>query len=230
MNADMTNAQHGDPTLAVHIPVGSVSLDGELLVPSAAEGIVLFAHTGGPPGPRLRLLAQLLRKAGLGTLLFELITPLEARADAGHLRFNIGLLTQRLVSVAHWLGEEDEARHQRLGFFGAGTGAGAALVAAADLGKTIGAVVSSGGRPDLAGNALLRLKCPTLLIVGERDDEAVELNEEAYGMLDCEKELRLIRGATHSFEETGALEEVARLTAEWFLEHLHLSSGARFRH
>src|SRR6185503_10565300 len=125
-----------------------------------------------------------------GTLLFDLLTPAEATEDAqtSHLRFNMGLLTQRLVCAAHWIAEEDEARHLRLGFFGASTGGGAALVAAADLGKTIGAVVSRGGRPDLAGGALLRVKCPTLLIVGEHDEPVIGLNEEAYGMLACEKE------------------------------------------
>jgi len=195
---------------------------------------VLFAHGSGSSrhSPRNRFVAEQLRKAGLGTVLFDLLTPEEERLDAahGHLRFNIGLLTQRLVCAAHWVAEEDEARHLRLGFFGSSTGGGAALVAAADLGKAIGAVVSRGGRPDLAGGALRRVKCPTLLIVGGLDEPVIALNEEACELLACEKELQIVRGASHLFEEQGALEEVARLASEWFLEHLgHIPASARFR-
>jgi alpha-beta hydrolase superfamily lysophospholipase len=207
-------------------------LDGELAAPANADGLVIFAHGSGSSrrSPRNQEVARALRKAGLGTLLFDLLTPAEAAADGhdGHLRFNIGLLTQRLVCAAHWVTDEDEARHLRLGLFGASTGGAAALVAAADLGKPIGAVVSRGGRPDLAGNALRRVKAPTLLIVGEHDEAVLELNEEAYDMLACEKTLALVPGATHLFEEPGALEEVARLAADWFLEHLRPFSGARF--
>src|SRR5437773_9673450 len=155
----------------------------------------------------------MLRESGLGTLLFDLLTVEQTASDAspGRLRFNMGLLTQRLVCAAHWVAEEDDARHLRLGFFGCSTGGGAALVAAADLGKSIGAVVSRGGRPDLAGNALRRVKAPTLLIVGELDEPVISLNEEAYELLACEKDLQIVRGASHLFEEPGALEEVARL-------------------
>jgi dienelactone hydrolase len=233
MSAETDRLQAGETSRNVRIPTGPVTLEGELTVPRDAGGLVLFAHGSGSSrrSPRNQFVAQLLRKAGLGTLLFDLLSPEEgSHEDAGgRLRFNIGLLTQRLVCAAHWVTDEDEARHLRLGFFGASTGGGAALVAAADLGKTVGAVVSRGGRPDLAGNALRRVKAPTLLIVGERDEAVLELNEEAYEMLDCEKTLALVPGATHLFEEPGAMEEVARLSGDWFLEHLRPFSGARFR-
>ncbi len=233
MSADIRNTESTESPRAIRIPAGSVTLDGEIHVPHAAEGVVLFAHGSGSSrhSPRNRFVAGQLRKAGLGTVLFDLLTAEEERADAarGHLRFNIGLLTQRLVCAAHWIAEEDEARHHRLGFFGSSTGGGAALVAAADLGKTISAVVSRGGRPDLAGGALRRVKCPTLLIVGGRDEEVLELNQEASELLDCEKELRVVPGASHLFEEEGALDEVARLAADWFLAHLGHVTSSRFR-
>ena len=232
MSAETDRLQAGETSRSVRIPTGTVTLEGELTVPRDAGGLVLFAHGSGSSrrSPRNQFVAQLLRKAGLGTLLFDLLSPEEGAHDdtGGRLRFNIGLLTQRLVCAAHWIADEDEARHLRLGFFGASTGGGAALVAAADLGKTVGAVVSRGGRPDLAGNALRRVKAPTLLIVGERDETVLELNEEAYEMLDCEKTLAIVPGATHLFEEPGAMEEVARLSGDWFLEHLRPFSGARF--
>ena len=231
MSADIKSAAQTESGRPVKIPAGSVSLDGELIVPGDSTGLVIFAHGSGSSrfSPCNQHVAQLLRQAGLGTLLFDLLTPHEERADTerGTLRFNIGLLTQRLVCAAHWLAGEDEARHQRLGFFGSSTGGGAALVAAADLGRTIGAVVSRGGRPDLAGYALRRVKCPTLLIVGERDEDVLELNEQALEMLDCPKRLSVVPNATHLFEEPGALEEVARLTGEWFLKHLGHSHGSR---
>jgi dienelactone hydrolase len=233
MSADIRHAASTESPRAIRIPSGSVTLEGELCVPAGAAGVVLFAHGSGSSrhSPRNRFVAEQLHKAGLGTVLFDLLTPEEERLDAarGHLRFNIGLLTQRLVCAAHWVAEEDEARHLRLGFFGASTGGGAALVAAADLGKAIGAVVSRGGRPDLAGGALRRVKCPTLLIVGELDEQVIALNEEAYELLACEKELQIVRGASHLFEEQGALDEVARLASAWFLEHLGHTTSARFR-
>lgn len=232
MSAETDRLQAGETSRAVQIPTGSVALDGELTVPLDAGGLVIFAHGSGSSrhSPRNQEVARLLRKAGLGTLLFDLLTLAEAAEDshAGRLRFNMGLLTQRLVCAAHWVADEDEARHLRLGFFGASTGGGAALVAAADLGRFIGAVVSRGGRPDLAGNALRRVKAPALLIVGEQDESVLEFNEEAYEMLNGEKTLAIVPGATHLFEEPGALEEVARLAADWFLEHLRPFSGARF--
>jgi len=232
MSAETERLQTGNLARSIRIPTGSVTLDGELAVPENAEGLVIFAHGSGSSrhSPRNQFVAEQLRKAGLGTLLLDLLTPEEGREEAAsaHLRFNIGLLTQRLACAAHWVADEDEARHLRLGFFGSSTGAAAALVAAADLGKSIGAVVSRGGRPDLAGNALLRLDAPTLLIVGERDEVVLELNEEAFAMLDCEKILTVVPRATHLFEEPGALENVAKLAADWFLEHLRPFSGARF--
>jgi dienelactone hydrolase len=233
MSAETDRLQAGEiTTRAIQIPTGAVALDGELTIPPDAGGLVIFAHGSDSSrrSPRHQEIARLLRKAGLGTLLFDLLTPVEAAEDArtGRLRFNMGLLTQRLVCAAHWLADEDEARHQRLGFFGAGTAGGAALVAAADLGRFIGAVVLRGGRPDLAGNALRRVKAPVLLIVGERDEPSLEVNEEAYEMLRGEKTLAVVPDATHHFEEPGALEEVARLAADWFLEHLRPFSGARF--
>ena len=231
MSADIKNAAQTESGRPVKIPAGSVSLDGELIVPNDPAGLVIFAHGSGSSrfSPRNQRVAQLLRQAGLGTLLFDLLTPHEERSDAerGTLKFNMGLLTQRLVCAAHWLAGEDEARHQRLGFFGSSTGGGAALVAAADLGRNIGAVVARGGRVDLAGNALRRVKCPTLLIVGELDEDVLELNEEALEMLDCPKRLSVVPNATHLFEEPGALEEVARLAAEWFLASLGHSHGSR---
>ena len=232
MSAETDRLQAGETSRAIRIPTGSVTLDGELIVPPDAAGLVIFAGCGGGlHSPRQRRVAQLLRKAGLGTLLFDLLTPGEGaqESEAGRLCFNIGLLTQRLACAAHWVADEDEARHQRLGIFGAATGAGAALVAAADLGKAVGAVVSCSGRPDLAGNALRRVKAPTLLVVGERDEDVLELNEEAYDMLGCEKTLAIIPGVTQLLEETNALEEVARLATDWFIEHLMPFSGARFR-
>ena len=215
----------------VRIPTGCAALDGELCIPANPQGLVIFAHGSGSSrlSPRNQFVASSLREAGLGTLLFDLLTTEEETNDLerGHLTFNIGLLTQRLVCAAHWLAEEDEARHLRLGFFGSSTGGGAALVAAADLGRMIGAVVSRGGRPDLAGNALRRVKCPTLLIVGEHDEPVLELNQEACDMLAGPKSLAIVPGATHLFEEPGALEEVSRLAADWFLEHLRSPGGTR---
>src|SRR5688500_1868471 len=232
MSAEIHRLHAGETSRIIRIPAGSAALDAELVVPINANGLVIFAHGSGSSrhSPRNQFVAQSLRAAGLGTLLIDLLTPEEAAADAadGHLRFNIGLLTQRLVCAAHWVAEEDEARHLHLGLFGSSTGGAAALVAAADLGKTNGAVVSRGGRPDLAGNALRRVKSPTLLIVGEKDDVVLELNEEAFEMLDCEKKLMVVPAATHLFEEPGTLQEAARLAAEWFREHLRPLSGSRF--
>ena len=232
MNANIEHLHTDGSARAVRIPAGSVSLEGDLSMPVNAVALVLFAHGSGSSrrSPRNQFVAERFRRAGLGTLLFDLLTPEEATfdADRARLRFNIGLLTQRLVCAAHWVAGEDEARQLRLGFFGASTGGAAALVAAADMGRIVGAVVSRGGRPDLAGNALRRVKSPTLLIVGERDEEVLELNQEAFDMLDCEKELCVIPGAAHLFEEPGALEEVSRAAADWFGQHLPLSSRARF--
>jgi putative phosphoribosyl transferase len=208
----------------VHIPAGSVMLSGELNVPQDASGIVLFAHGSGSSrhSPRNQYVAHVIRNAGVGTLLFDLLTGDEEAIDlrTRHLRFDIGLLASRLVAATDWLARERETSHLRTGYFGASTGGGAALVAAAALGDKVGAVVSRGGRPDLAGEALPHVKAPTLLIVGGYDVPVIKMNKEAYAQLQCVKELKIVRGATHLFEEPGALEEVASLAADWFLKHL----------
>jgi len=209
---------------SVHIPAGKAYLEGDLHVPPGASGIVLFAHGSGSSrqSPRNQFVARVIRDSGNATLLFDLLTPAEEIEDniTAELRFNIGLLAQRLVAATHWVKSQAEIRQLRIGYFGSSTGGGAALVAAAELGKTIAAVVSRGGRPDLAGDALARVHSPTLLIVGEYDESVIELNEQAFIKLRYEKELKIVPAATHLVEEPGALEEVAQLAAEWFRRHL----------
>jgi len=201
-----------------------VTLDGNLSLPAGAGGIVLFAHGSGSSrhSPRNRYVARLLNEAKLATLLIDLLTQQEEAIDmrTAQLRFDIELLAERLVAATDWLTQQPETRHLRLGYFGASTGAGAALVAAAERPDVVGAVVSRGGRPDLAGPALERVKAPTLLIVGGNDSPVIELNWTALAQLRCEKQLVIIPGATHLFEEPGALDEVARLAREWFKRHL----------
>lgn len=208
----------------VLIPTGSVRLEGELHLPEAARGIVLFAHGSGSSrhSPRNQSVARVIRNAGVATLLFDLLTRDEEIEDlrTRHLRFDIGLLAGRLVAATDWLARENDTRHLRAGYFGASTGGGAALVAAAALGEKVGAVVSRGGRPDLAGEALPHVKAPTLLIVGGYDVPVIRMNEDAYAQLRCVKELKIVAGATHLFEEPGTLETVARLAADWFLKYL----------
>jgi putative phosphoribosyl transferase len=206
----------------VEIPADGLRLFGTLSVPRAAEGIVTFAHGSGSGrfSPRNRYVAEVLQQAGLATLLIDLLG--EEEADDREKVFDIGLLAQRLQSAADWLSQEPVARRLRLGYFGASTGAGAALVAAARWPEMIGAVVSRGGRPDLASTYLPRVEAPTLLIVGGDDDVVLELNEQAFRLLECPKELQVIPGATHLFPEPGALEEVARLARDWFVQHLTL--------
>lgn len=195
--------------------------------PSGADGIVVFAHGSGSSrhSPRNQAVARVLQDSSSGTLLFDLLTPDEETQDArtGHLRFNIALLAQRLVAASRWLIQQPPAASQRIGYFGASTGGAAALVAAAELGPMIGAVVSRGGRPDLAGDSLTQVISPTLLIVGERDEEVLKLNEQAFEGLRCVKELTVVPRATHLFEEPGAMVEVARLAAAWFGRHLRPS-------
>jgi putative phosphoribosyl transferase len=213
-----------DSERSVRVDVGQVSLDGDLAVPAGARGVVLFAHGSGSSrhSPRNRFVAGALREAGLGAVLIDLLTPDEEAVDArtGHLRFDIGLLAERLIGVTDWLGRQPETRDLAVGYFGASTGGGAALVAAAERPDVVGAVVSRGGRPDLAGPALGRVRAPTLLIVGGRDVPVIELNQEATAQLRVERQLVIVPGATHLFEEPGALEQVARLAADWFLRHL----------
>ena len=208
----------------VRIPSADQFLDGDLILPEQATGLVLFAHGSGSSrhSPRNQFVAQTMQKSGVGTLLFDLLTGAEEEIDSitRHLRFDIQLLANRLIDATRWATSQIRGRPIGIGYFGASTGGGAALVAAAELGGQIGAVVSRGGRPDLAGNALPLVMAPTLLIVGERDKAVIELNEQAFRRLTCEKELKVVKGASHLFEEAGTLEEGARLATSWFTRHL----------
>src|SRR5262245_49465783 len=208
----------------VQIPSGAAGLHVTLQILENASGILIFAHGSGSSrfSPRNQYVAGVIRDAGLGTLVFDLLTPEEETIDVQtrHLRFDIELLATRLVDAVTWLTHTDATRPLRIGYFGASTGGGAALVAAARLEQVIGAVVSRGGRPDLAGPALPHVVSPTLLIVGGRDTTVIQLNKAAYAQLRCQKALETVPGATHLFEEPGALEHVAQLAAGWFQQHL----------
>ncbi|HMB04797.1 MAG TPA: dienelactone hydrolase family protein [Isosphaeraceae bacterium] len=208
----------------VHVAAGPVTLEGNLSVPEGAKGVVLFAHGSGSSrhSPRNRFVAGVLRQGRLATLLIDLLTADEEAEDrrTAHLRFDIGLLAERLVGITDWLNRAPESRGLRVGYFGASTGGGAALVAAAERPEAVGAVVSRGGRPDLAGPVLARVQAPTLLIVGGRDVPVIDLNRQAMAQLRAEAQLEIIPGATHLFEEPGALEQVARLAQRWFEQHL----------
>ena len=216
---------------AVKIRSGRVLLDGELKVPQGAAGIVLFAHGSGSSrhSRRNQYVARVIREAGVGTLLFDLLTKEEEAIDAysGELRFNIEFLANRLVDATRWITSQSETRQLRIGYFGASTGAAAALIGAVELSNVVAAVVSRGGRPDLARNALAKVKAPTLLIVGGYDDVVIELNENALAQLTCEKELKIVPGATHLFEEPGTLEQVAQLASEWFKKKLQPLAASR---
>jgi putative phosphoribosyl transferase len=222
----------------VSIPAGAAILDGNLSLPEGGAGIVLFAHGSGSSrhSPRNRYVASILNQAGLATLLIDLLTPQEEAIDAltSRLRFNIGLLAERLIAVTAWLTREPLTEHLPIGYFGASTGAAAALLAAAERSQVIRAVVSRGGRPDLAVPALTRVQAPTLLIVGGNDFQVIELNRLALEQLCCEKQLVIVPGATHLFEEPGTLDEVARLARDWFERHLlpkdSRTSGSSCRH
>jgi putative phosphoribosyl transferase len=204
----------------VHIPVNGIKLEGALMIPSDAQGVVLFAHGSGSSrhSPRNNFVAQVLHKAGMGTLLMDLLTREEDSIYEN--RFDIDLLTWRLERATQWLMEQPGSSSLDLGYFGASTGAAAALQAAATFGPSIGAVVSRGGRPDLALSALDRVQSPTLLIVGGLDDIVIDLNRQAYAKLKTEKNLAIVPGATHLFEEPGTLQEAARLAAEWLKRYL----------
>ena len=216
---------------AVRIPVaddrGDVTLDGDLAVPPGAAGTVVFAHGSGSSRrrPRNRAVAAGLRSRRLGTLLMDLLTPEEEAVDAHtrHLRFDIGLLAGRLEQAAAWLQAQPETGPRPIGYFGASTGAAAALVAAARRPAGVGAVVSRGGRPDLAGDDLSLVRAPTLFIVGGGDDVVLSLNRDAARRMPTPPRLEIIPGATHLFEEPGALDEVARLAGDWFERHLSRS-------
>jgi dienelactone hydrolase len=209
---------------AVRIPADGVSLDGDLLVPGPAAGLVLFAHGSGSSrhSPRNRLVAGALHEAGLATLLFDLLTPDEEAMDVrtAHLRFNIDLLARRLIAATDWVGQAPDLRTLSIGYFGASTGAAAALIAAAERPDMVRAVVSRGGRPDLAGPGLPRVQAATLLIVGGADLPVLDLNRQALAALRPEARLEIVPGASHLFEEPGALDRVAELAAGWFRQHL----------
>ncbi len=208
----------------VEIAIGPVHLEGVLTLPPGARGVVVFAHGSGSSrlSRRNRFVARVLEQGGIATLLFDLLTPLEEQADAADasLRFDIDLLAQRLIGATTWLASTAYARELWVGYYGASTGAGAALVAAAARPERVRAVVSRGGRPDLAGSALERVLAPTLLIVGARDRAVVDANWEAFRALRCPKRLEIVPGAGHLFEEPGALELVADLARVWLQRHL----------
>jgi dienelactone hydrolase len=210
--------------LMVSIQVDGVELEGDLRLPQAARGMVLFAHGSGSSrfSPRNRFVAEVLEEAGFGTLLMDLLTREEEAVDqlTAHLRFDIQLLAERLVAATDWLTEQPATSSLPIGYFGASTGAAAALVAAAERADVVRAVVSRGGRPDLAGPYLSRVRAPTLLIVGQQDDVVVELNRAALQHLRGEKRLEIVPGATHLFEEPGTLEAAARLARDWFERYL----------
>jgi dienelactone hydrolase len=209
---------------AALVSADGVRLEGDLVLPPHARGVVLFAHGSGSSrhSPRNRHVAARLQEAGLGTLLMDLLTPEEERSDArdGHLRFDIPLLARRLEAAVSWLREQPATAALPVGLFGASTGGGAALVAAAARPRDVACVVSRGGRPDLAGDALPRVSAPTLLVVGGQDTPVIALNRQALARLAGERELVIVPGASHLFEEPGALDEVARLARDWFVRHL----------
>lgn len=213
---------------SISIPAGTVTIDGNLTIPEHARGIVLFAHGSASSrhSPRNKYVARALNDVNLATLLIDLLTPHEEVVDArtAHLRFDIDLLAERVVDATDWLMQFADTRDFSIGYFGASTGAAAALAAAAVRPDAVGAIVSRGGRPDLAGAALARVRAPTLLIVGEDDRQTLELNRSALLQLRCEKQLAIVPAATHLFEEPGALDEVARLAGEWFQRHLNPQS------
>jgi len=211
---------------AVRVSAASIGLEGDLVVPADAAGVVLFAHGSGSSrfSARNRYVARELNAAGLGTLLIDLLTRKEEAEDArtAHLRFDIGLLAERLAGAVAWLQGDEGTRGLPVGLFGASTGGGAALVAAAHRPDSVAAVVSRGGRPDLAGDALPRVRAPTLRIAGGDDVPVIGMNRDAMArMRDVEVRLEIVPGGSHLFEEPGTLEQVARLAAEWFQRHLH---------
>ncbi len=214
----------------VKILAGGALLMGELALPKAAQGLVLFVHGSGSSRRSARNLyvASVLQSSGIGTLLFDLLTADEEAIDdyTQHLRFDIGLLAERLIHATRWVQGNPSTQHMNIGYFGASTGGAAALVAAAVLGKQISAVVSRGGRPDLAGDTLSEVKSPTLLIVGGFDNVVIDLNRHAFELLHCEKKMEIIPAATHLFEEPGKLEEVAAMATGWFIRFLNNRTNA----
>src|SRR5437762_7226717 len=215
----------------VEIQAGHAVLSGNLTIPNGAVALVLFAHGSGSSrhSPRNQFVARTLNDAGLATLLFDLLTPEEEAIDTytREHRFNIGLLAERLVHATKRAKQQEQTRNLRVGYFGSSTGGAAALVAAAEISQDVGAVISRGGRPDLAGDALPKVRAPTLLIVGGNDDIVIELNEMARDQMRCEVKLEIVPGATHLFEEPGALEQVAKLASDWFVSHIGPGSAGR---
>ncbi len=209
--------------VSVSVPATDVALQGDLSIPPMQKGLVLFAHGSGSSrhSPRNRYVAEFLNEQSLGTFLVDLLTPEEERGNGGaDQRFNISLLTQRLMTITDWLANTPQARGCNIGVFGASTGAAAALATAAHRPDTVKAVVSRGGRPDLAGSGLSAVRAPTLLIVGGRDSAVLQMNRDAMAHMKCISELKIVPGATHLFEERGALAQVARLAGDWFTAHL----------
>jgi putative phosphoribosyl transferase len=208
----------------VTVPAGGARLEGDLTVPRETIGTVVFAHGSGSGrfSPRNQYVAAELVRGGLATLLMDLLTSAEEAIDrrTAHLRFDIRLLSERVIAAIDWLEADEQVGSLHVGCFGASTGAAAALVAAAERPRKVRAVVSRGGRPDLAGEALRRVTAPTLLIVGSRDTEVLRLNQQAQQLLAGESRLEIVPGATHLFEEPGALEQVAALARDWFVGHL----------
>jgi putative phosphoribosyl transferase len=215
--------------IEAQIRAGRAVLPGNLHLPEGAGALVLFAHGSGSSrhSPRNQFVARILNDAGLATLLFDLLTQDEEAIDmqTREHRFNINLLADRLVHATKWAKQQPQTRDLRIGYFGSSTGGAAALVAAVDVPQDVGAVVSRGGRPDLAGEALPKVQAPTLLIVGGNDDIVIELNEQARDRMRCEVKLEIIPGATHLFEEPGALEKVAQLASDWFVKHIGSASS-----
>ncbi len=220
---DRTLTQNPQEHLVL-VTAGEVKLEGNLVIPNGATGIVIFAHGSGSSrhSPRNRYVAEVLQEGGLATLLIDLLTLEEEEIDlrTRHLRFDIGLLASRLVGATDWLTHNPDTRHLKVGYFGASTGAGAALVAAAERPEAVQAIVSRGGRPDLAPSALLHVKAPTLLIVGGYDLPVIAMNEDALQQLQTSKRLVIIPNASHLFEEPGALTAAAQLASEWFTHYL----------
>jgi putative phosphoribosyl transferase len=206
------------------LSAGRSTLNGNLTVVDQASALVLFAHGSGSSrhSPRNQFVARTLNDTGLATLLFDLLTPEEELVDmrTAELRFDIDFLAERLVHATTWAKQQQQTRDLRIGYFGSSTGGGAALVAAAQLPNDVGAVVSRGGRPDLAGAALPKVQAPTLLIVGGQDEIVIDLNEQARNQMRCKAKVEIIPGATHLFEEPGALEQVAKLASDWFINHI----------
>ena len=213
----------------IQIPAGRATMAGNLTIVDQAVALVLFAHGSGSSrhSPRNQFVARRLNDAGLATLLFDLLTPDEETVDlyTREHRFNIGLLAERLLYATRWAAQQDQTRNLRVSYFGSSTGAAAALIAASELPDAICAVVSRGGRPDLAGDALPKVKAPTLLIVGGEDHVVIGMNEEARAQMRCEVKIDIVPGATHLFEEPGALERVADWAADWFLLHAAGAAG-----